>query len=75
MLSLPTAAVTAALLSSTLALSLDVGSASSIRNASAALAFNLMSYYQTNQTGTPPENVGTLPQPLYWWQAGAMWGG
>ena len=68
-------ATIASLLPLTFALSLDVGSPSSIRNASAALAFNLMSYYQTNQTGIPPENVGTLPQPLYWWQAGAMWGG
>jgi mannan endo-1,6-alpha-mannosidase len=68
-------AITAALLPSTYALSLDVESPSSIRNASAALVFNLMSYYQTNQSGTPPENIGTLPQPLYWWQAGAMWGG
>ncbi|KAM0716690.1 hypothetical protein Q7P37_008135 [Cladosporium fusiforme] len=57
------------------ALNLDITSPSSIRNASSTLAFNLMSYYKTNQTGTPPENVGTLPQPLYWWQAGAMWGG
>lgn len=63
------------LLPLTHALSLDTSSPSSIRNASAALAFNLMSYYQTNTSGTPPENVGTLPQPLYWWQAGAMWGG
>lgn len=68
-------AAIATLLPITYALSLDVESPSSIRNASAALAFNLMSYYQTNRTGTPPENVGTLPQPLYWWQAGAMWGG
>jgi mannan endo-1,6-alpha-mannosidase len=68
-------AMVAGLLSSSHALSLDVESPSSIRNASAALAFNLMSYYQTNQSGTPPENVGTLPQPSYWWEAGAMWGG
>jgi mannan endo-1,6-alpha-mannosidase len=68
-------ATIAMLLPSTIALNLDVGSPSSIRNASAALAFNLMSYYQTNRTGTPPEDVGTLPQPLYWWEAGAMWGG
>jgi mannan endo-1,6-alpha-mannosidase len=63
------------LLPLTHALTLDTTSLPSIRNASAALAFNLMSYYQTNTSGTPPENIGTLPQPLYWWQAGAMWGG
>lgn len=69
------AAIIAALTPLTVSLDLDVASAPSIRNASSSLAFNLMSYYNTNLTGTPPENVGTLPQPLYWWQAGAMWGG
>lgn len=64
-----------AILQLTQALNLDISSPSSIRNASSALAFNLMSYYKNNQTGVPPENVGMLPQPLYWWQAGAMWGG
>jgi mannan endo-1,6-alpha-mannosidase len=67
--------LTAALLPLTHALSLDTNSPSSIRNASATLAFNLMSYYQTNASGTPPETIGTLPKPLYWWEAGAMWGG
>ena len=77
MLSLTTTMMmlTMLLLPLTHALSLNTDSPSSIRDASAALAFNLMSYYQTNASGTPPENVGTLPQPLYWWQAGAMWGG
>jgi mannan endo-1,6-alpha-mannosidase len=71
----PTITISTILLPLTSALSLDITSPSSIRNASAGLAYNLMSYYQTNASGTPPENVGTLPQPLYWWQAGAMWGG
>lgn len=69
------AAFIATLLPLAHALNLDIASPPSIRNASSSLAFNLMSYYQTNQTGTPAENIGTLPQPLYWWQAGAMWGG
>jgi mannan endo-1,6-alpha-mannosidase len=69
------ATILAVLLPLTYALTLDTTSPSSIRSASAALAFNLMSYYHTNGSGTPPENIGTLPQPLYWWQAGAMWGG
>jgi mannan endo-1,6-alpha-mannosidase len=71
----PIATILTALLPLTHALTLDTTSLPSIRNASAALAFNLMSHYQTNTSGTPPENIGTLPQPLYWWQAGAMWGG
>jgi mannan endo-1,6-alpha-mannosidase len=75
MLSPITTMLTALLLPLTHALNVDTTSPSSIRSASAALAYNLMSYYQTNASGTPPQNVGTLPQPLYWWQAGAMWGG
>jgi mannan endo-1,6-alpha-mannosidase len=71
----PITTLLTALLPLTHALSLDTTSPSSIRSASAALAHNLMSYYQTNTSGTSPENIGTLPPPLYWWQAGAMWGG
>ena len=71
----PITAMVMLVLPLTHALSLNTESPSSIRDASAALAYNLMSYYQTNASGTPPESVGTLPQPLYWWQAGAMWGG
>lgn len=33
----------------------------------------MMSYYTGNLTGNE-ENVGLLPAPYYWWQAGAMWG-
>ena len=31
-----------------------------------------MTYYTGNLTGNEP---GLLPQPYYWWEAGAMWGG
>lgn len=34
-----------------------------------------MSYYKNNQSDTDPTKVGTLPDPLYWWEAGAVWGG
>ncbi|KAK0931712.1 i-AAA protease yme1 [Friedmanniomyces endolithicus] len=47
----------------------------SIRDASAMLAYNLMSYYQNNQSSTAVTAIGTLPAPLYWWEAGAVWGG
>lgn len=47
----------------------------SIRNASRTLAYGLMSWYTNNQTTTPISAVGTLPSPLYWWEAGAVWGG
>ena len=57
------------------AIPLDVNSTESITNASATLAYGLMSWYQNNQTATPETAVGTLPAPLYWWEAGAVWGG
>ncbi|KAH0384737.1 mannan endo-1,6-alpha-mannosidase, partial [Aureobasidium melanogenum] len=56
-------------------LDLDVSSPDSIRNAASTLAHGLMNYYQNNKTDTPKESIGTLPWPLYWWEAGAVWGG
>jgi len=47
----------------------------SIRNASATIAYGLMSWYTNNQSTTAPTAVGTMPEPLYWWEAGAVWGG
>ncbi|KAL9946980.1 hypothetical protein ACHAQF_007951 [Verticillium nonalfalfae] len=32
-----------------------------------------MSHYNGNVSGQP-EMVGDLPDPYYWWQAGALWG-
>lgn len=49
--------------------------ADSIRTAASTIAYDMMSLYTTNATGTPPTAVGTLPAPLYWWEAGAVWGG
>lgn len=57
------------------AIDLDVSSPDSIRSAASTLAHGLMSYYQNNKTDTPKESIGTLPWPLYWWEAGAVWGG
>lgn len=34
-----------------------------------------MSLYTNNQSSTPYVDVGTLPAPYYWWEAGAVWGG
>ncbi|KAK3724752.1 hypothetical protein LTR37_000800 [Vermiconidia calcicola] len=56
-------------------LSLDVQNPDSIRSAAKTLAHGLMSFYENNQTTTAPEEVGTLEEPLYWWEAGAVWGG
>lgn len=31
----------------------------------------MMKWYNGNQTG---QSIGLLPQPYYWWEAGAMFG-
>jgi mannan endo-1,6-alpha-mannosidase len=35
------------------------------------IAYDMMAYYNGNTSGNTP---GTLPQPYYWWEAGAMFG-
>jgi hypothetical protein len=57
------------------AMDLDVSSPDSIRSAASTIAHGLMNYYQNNKTDTPEASIGTLPHPLYWWEAGAVWGG
>jgi mannan endo-1,6-alpha-mannosidase len=34
-----------------------------------------MSLYKNNGTNTAKEDIGTWPQPHYWWEGGASWGG
>jgi hypothetical protein len=41
----------------------------SIKSAARTIAFDMMSYYNGNLTGGIP---GNLPNPYYWWEAGAM---
>ncbi|CAG8961301.1 hypothetical protein HYFRA_00013762 [Hymenoscyphus fraxineus] len=53
------------------AITLDITSASSIKDAAKTIAKGTMSYY----TGYKPgDNPGNLPDPYYWWEAGAMFG-
>ena len=53
-------------------LKLDVNDTQSIKDVSSNIAYNLMnSYYTGNKTG----GSVLLPQPYYWWEAGAMYGG
>jgi len=49
-------------------------SVASIKSAASTVAYKMMAYYTGNQTGNEA-NVGLLPKPYYWWEAGAMWGG
>ena len=43
----------------------------SIKSVASRLAYDMMTYYTGNQTGDVP---GNLPDPYYWWEAGAMFG-
>lgn len=43
----------------------------SIKNAASTVAYDMMSYYKGNESGMPE---GLLPEPYYWWEAGAMFG-
>ncbi|KAJ4371507.1 hypothetical protein N0V83_004725 [Neocucurbitaria cava] len=47
----------------------------SIRRVTRQYAYGLMSLYKNNATGTAAEDVGIWPQPYYWWEGGATWGG
>lgn len=45
------------------AITLDLTSDTSIKQAAASVAYDLMSYYTGNETGDVP---GNLPSPYYW---------
>lgn len=47
----------------------------SILAATRQYAYSLMSLYKGNATGLAKEDVGIWPQPHYWWEGGAAWGG
>lgn len=51
------------------AITLDLTSTDSIKKAASTVAYDLMSIYTGNRTGDVP---GNLPDPYYWWEAGAM---
>ncbi|KAL1970207.1 hypothetical protein VTN77DRAFT_5367 [Rasamsonia byssochlamydoides] len=50
---------------------LDLGDRASIKNAAKIAAAGIMEYYTGDQPGDVP---GNLPEPYYWWEAGAMFG-
>ncbi|KAI2470257.1 glycoside hydrolase family 76 protein [Annulohypoxylon bovei var. microspora] len=53
------------------AIQVDLSSEDSIKQASSTVAFGLLKYYTGNNTGDTP---GNLPDPYFWWEAGAMFG-
>ena len=54
-----------------LAIDLDLSNTESIKKAARVAADNMMTWYDGNQTG---RTLGLLPDPYYWWLAGAMFG-
>ncbi|KAI1108620.1 cell wall glycosyl hydrolase [Nemania sp. NC0429] len=52
-------------------LEVDFSSDDSIKQAASTVAYGLMRYYTGNNTGDTP---GNLPDPYFWWEAGAMFG-
>ncbi|KAL6796935.1 glycoside hydrolase family 76 protein [Trichoderma sp. SZMC 28012] len=55
----------------TTAYDLDPDSPDSVKSVSKDMAADLVSFYNGNQPGNTP---GLLPDPYYWWEAGAMMG-
>jgi mannan endo-1,6-alpha-mannosidase len=53
------------------AITFDMSSIDSIKQAARTIATDMMQYYTGNQYGQTP---GLLPGPYYWWEAGAMFG-
>ncbi|KAK2760001.1 hydrolase 76 protein [Arachnomyces sp. PD_36] len=53
------------------ALEIQIGDDASIKKAAKTVAEELMGYYSGDQPGDTP---GNLPEPYYWWEAGAMFG-
>ncbi|KAF2628737.1 glycoside hydrolase family 76 protein [Macroventuria anomochaeta] len=47
----------------------------SIKAAARTYAYGLMELYKNNATGTAAQDIGIWPQPHYWWEGGAAWGG
>ncbi|KAI0194639.1 glycoside hydrolase family 76 protein [Astrocystis sublimbata] len=53
------------------AITVDFASDDSIKDGASTVAFGLLKYYTGNETGDTP---GNLPDPYFWWEAGAMFG-
>ncbi|KAG9829141.1 hypothetical protein KCU68_g13836, partial [Aureobasidium melanogenum] len=52
-------------------LDLDISNDDSIKQTASIIAYGMMTYYKGNETGGVP---GLLPEPYFWWEAGAMFG-
>ncbi|KAK4155468.1 glycoside hydrolase [Chaetomidium leptoderma] len=59
------------LVKSVTAIDLVLEDEASVKSAASTIAFGLASLYTGNNTGDTP---GNLPDPYFWWEAGAMFG-
>ncbi|KAK6077307.1 mannan endo-alpha-mannosidase dcw1 [Seiridium cupressi] len=66
-----TAGILGLLAGATQAIDVDFSNDDSIKSAASTIAFGLLKYYTGNNTGDVP---GNLPDPYFWWEAGAMFG-
>ncbi|KAI1390905.1 glycoside hydrolase family 76 protein [Hypoxylon trugodes] len=69
--SLRAAGLVSLLAGATGAIQVDFNDDNSIKDAASTVAFGLLKYYTGNNTGDTP---GNLPDPYFWWEAGAMFG-
>lgn len=65
------AGVLSLLAGATQAIQVDFSSDDSIKSGASTIAYGLLKYYTGNNTGDVP---GNLPDPYFWWEAGAMFG-
>jgi mannan endo-1,6-alpha-mannosidase len=54
---------------------LNTNDETSLTAAAKQYAYGLMSLYKNNATNTATQDIGIWPQPHYWWEGGAAWGG
>ncbi|GAP93199.2 putative glycosyl hydrolase family 76 [Rosellinia necatrix] len=53
------------------AIEIDFSDDNSIKQGASTIAYGLLKFYTGNNTGDTP---GNLPDPYFWWEAGAMFG-
>ncbi|KAK3325875.1 family 76 glycosyl hydrolase [Apodospora peruviana] len=56
---------------SVVAIDVTIGNEASVKAAASTIAYGLLKFYTGNNTGDVP---GNLPDPYFWWEAGAMFG-
>ncbi|KAI1173691.1 glycoside hydrolase family 76 protein [Nemania sp. FL0916] len=66
-----TASIVSLLVGAVNSIQIDFSNDESIKQGASTVAYGLLKYYTGNNTGDTP---GNLPDPYFWWEAGAMFG-